>query len=163
MRLGHEGDDTPELVQPTKRRRRTVKVELPASGRLEFPVHAAFGQGATQAEVAEFMVAPAVDKVLNGINAAILVYGQTGSGKTYSMEGNLSAALRKPTGMVSEADANAVPSGVKTATASHERGIIPRTFERIFNKVEAAHRMVTGSVFNIRASYMQIYKERICT
>ena len=50
--------------------RRTVKVDLPATGQLNFPVHAAFDQDATQADVAGFMVDKAVDKVLAGINGA---------------------------------------------------------------------------------------------
>lgn len=141
--------------------RPTVQVDLPATGKLEFPVHAAYDQGATQADVADFMVENAVDKVLCGINAAMLVYGQTGSGKTYTMEGALSAALRDP--------AQTGASGVDAATASPNRGIIPRTFEQLFNKINTTHREnpvvsggnVAATVYDVRASYLQIYKEKI--
>ena len=56
---------------------------------------------------------PTVEGVLNGYNGTIFCYGQTGSGKSFSMEGG---SLYDPV----------------------TKGIIPRTFEFLFEKIAAA-------------------------
>ncbi|KAJ1496267.1 Kif3b protein [Baffinella frigidus] len=56
---------------------------------------------------------PIIDSVLTGYNGTVFAYGQTGTGKTHTMEGQWD-----PPEM---------------------RGIIPRAFCRIFEKIEATH------------------------
>ena len=78
-------------------------------------------------------VQPAVQDLLAGYNATIFAYGQTSSGKTYTMQGP----------DIDDAD---------------KKGIIPRVVEDIFASVAAAPEEVE---FTIRASYLEIYMERI--
>ena len=47
-----------------------------------------FNTGATQEQVYEATVRPAVRAVLDGYNATVFAYGQTGTGKTYTMQGD---------------------------------------------------------------------------
>jgi hypothetical protein len=74
---------------------------------------------------------PIVDSVLQGYNGTVFAYGQTGTGKTHTMEGQW-----EPTEM---------------------RGIIPRAFCRIFEKIEATH----DQNFLVRASFLEIYNEEV--
>ena len=48
-----------------------------------------FDAGSTQEDVYTATVKPAVDAVLQGINATVFAYGQTGTGKTHTMQGDL--------------------------------------------------------------------------
>ena len=72
-----------------------------------------------------------VKSVLNGYNGTIFAYGQTGSGKTYTMVGNFDNQETK--------------------------GIIPRSFDYIFNEIkkDKEHK------YNIKISFIQIYLETI--
>lgn len=72
-----------------------------------------------------------VESVLDGYNGTIFAYGQTGTGKTHTMVG--------PEG-------NAELSGV-----------IPRTFEHIFSRINST----PSKKFLVRASYLEIYNEEI--
>ena len=72
-----------------------------------------------------------VEAVLNGYNGTIFAYGQTGSGKTHTMEGR--------------------------ADPPHLRGIIPNSFQHIFDFVSSAK----DQQFLVRASYLEIYNEEI--
>lgn len=98
----------------------------------EFTFDRVFDGGATQSEIYR-EVQPAVQDLLDGYNATIFAYGQTSSGKTYTMQGP----------DIDDAD---------------KKGIIPRVVEDIFASVEAAPEEVE---FTIRASYLEIYMERI--
>ena len=72
-----------------------------------------------------------VNSVLKGYNGTIFAYGQTGSGKTYTMVGNFED--------------------------NELKGIIPRSFDYIFNeiKIDKEHK------YNIKISFIQIYLETI--
>lgn len=74
---------------------------------------------------------PLVEGVTEGYNGTIFAYGQTGSGKSFTMQGVLDP-----------------PS---------QRGIIPRSFEHIFETIQCAE----NTKFLVRASYLEIYKEEI--
>ncbi|CAF2711798.1 unnamed protein product [Rotaria sp. Silwood2] len=77
-------------------------------------------------------VFPLVESVLEGYNATVFAYGQTGCGKSYTMQGiNTSGSL--------------------------QRGVIPRSFEHIFE----ASSVAAGTKYLIRASYLEIYNESI--
>ena len=67
-----------------------------------------------------------------GYNGTVLAYGQTGSGKTYSMMGVLDDAVQS--------------------------GLIPRSAAQIFEAILQAD---PGTVFTIKCSMMEIYKETL--
>lgn len=69
---------------------------------------------------------------MQGYNGTIFVYGFTGTGKTYTMSGV-------------ENDYN-------------EKGIIPRSFEDIFQTIE---KHPNKTQFLVKASYLEIYNEEI--
>jgi kinesin family protein 3/17 len=68
---------------------------------------------------------------MQGYNGTIFAYGQTGTGKTFTISG--------------------VPKDTKL------RGIMPRSFEAIFNAIECD----PSSEYLVRASYLEIYNEEI--
>jgi len=85
-------------------------------------------ENTTQEEVFETVARPVIEGCLNGYNGTIFSYGQTGSGKTFTMSGAESWKLR---------------------------GLIPRTFEFIFDEFEKRKDMQ----FNTYVSYLEIYNE----
>ncbi|KAJ1566037.1 Kinesin-like protein kif3b [Nowakowskiella sp. JEL0078] len=97
-----------------------------------FTFDSVFDNTCSQMEVYNACARPIVDSVLQGYNGTVFAYGQTGTGKTFSMEG-----IRD------------VP---------HLRGIIPNSFEHIFNHIRLSP---TSSQYLVRASYLEIYNEDI--
>lgn len=96
-----------------------------------FTFDAVYDWNSSQQDLYEETVRPLVSSVLDGFNGTIFAYGQTGTGKTYTME------------------------GLKT---DHERrGVIPRSFEHIFNHIGRSENMQ----YLVRASYLEIYQEEI--
>ncbi len=73
-----------------------------------------------------------MESVLEGYNGTIFAYGQTGTGKTFTMEGK-----------------DNPPS---------QRGIIPRTFEHVFKRIEG---MSQNKQFLVSASFLELYNEEI--
>lgn len=96
-----------------------------------FTFDAVYDWNSNQAELYEETVRPLVSSVLDGFNGTIFAYGQTGTGKTYTMEG--------------------------TKNDPERRGIIPRSFEHIFNHIGRSENMQ----YLVRASYLEIYQEEI--
>ena len=68
---------------------------------------------------------------LQGYNGTVFAYGQTGTGKSHTMEGQWEPA--------------------------ELRGIIPRAFLHIFERIEQTH----DQNFLVRASYLEIYNEEV--
>ncbi|KOC59581.1 Kinesin-like protein KIF3B [Habropoda laboriosa] len=96
-----------------------------------FTFDAVYDWNSSQQDLYEETVRPLVSSVLDGFNGTIFAYGQTGTGKTYTME------------------------GLKN---DHERrGVIPRSFEHIFNHISRSENMQ----YLVRASYLEIYQEEI--
>lgn len=91
-----------------------------------------FNEESTQAEVYNAVARPIVQNVLEGYNGTIFAYGQTGTGKTFTMEGDHDEPELK--------------------------GIIPNSFEQIFNGIANAKE---GQQFLVRCSYLEIYNENI--
>ncbi|KAK0166144.1 hypothetical protein PV328_004591 [Microctonus aethiopoides] len=96
-----------------------------------FTFDAVYDWHSSQQDIYEETVRPLVSSVLDGFNGTIFAYGQTGTGKTYTMEGSKSNVDR--------------------------RGIIPRSFEHIFNHIGRSENMQ----YLVRASYLEIYQEEI--
>ncbi|KAL7513645.1 hypothetical protein ACHAXN_010899 [Cyclotella atomus] len=97
-----------------------------------FAFDAVFSESSSQRQIYGVSAAPVVQSVLEGYNGTVFCYGQTGAGKTHTMEG-----VNEP---------------------SELRGIIPNTFEHIFD-----HIALNGSKdkYLVRASYFEIYNEEI--
>ncbi|XP_054280816.1 kinesin-like protein KIF3B isoform X3 [Macrosteles quadrilineatus] len=96
-----------------------------------FAFDAVYDWNCTQQEIYDETVRPLVNAVLSGFNGTIFAYGQTGTGKTYTMEGTKS-------------DENA-------------KGIIPKTFDQIFDHISRSQNMQ----YLVRASYLEIYQDEI--
>lgn len=69
-----------------------------------------FDWNSTQTAVYSETAKPIVDSVLEGYNGTVFAYGQTGTGKTHTMDGG---------------------------AGDSERGIIPKTFDQIFEAIQA--------------------------
>lgn len=96
-----------------------------------FTFDAVYDWHSSQQELYEETVRPLVSSILDGFNGTIFAYGQTGTGKTYTMEGS--------------------------KTEHEKRGVIPRSFEHIFNHIGRTENMQ----YLVRASYLEIYQEEI--
>eukprot|EP00961_Rhodomonas_salina_P114201 1536344-Rhodomonas_salina.1 len=104
-----------------------ITVKNPEADPRELPKPFTFDQ----AYLFETTAQPIVDSVLTGYNGTVFAYGQTGTGKTHTMEGQWEP---------------------------HEmRGIIPRAFNRIFERIEQTH----DQNFLVRASFLEIYNEEV--
>ena len=90
-----------------------------------------FGDGATNETVYKEAAAALVESALSGVNGTVFAYGQTGTGKTFTITG--------------------VPKDTRL------KGIMPRSFETIFNQIHAD----TSKEYLVRASYLEIYNEEI--
>ncbi len=73
-----------------------------------------------------------LDHNFEGYHTCIFAYGQTGSGKSYTMMG----------------------------TPDHP-GLIPRTCEDLFQRIEAAHNETPDISYNVRVSYFEVYNEHV--
>lgn len=96
-----------------------------------FTFDSVFDWESTQREVYENAAQSIVNSVLEGYNGTIFAYGQTGTGKTHTMEGY--------------------------AGDPESQGIIPNSFEHIFNAIEAS----VNKQYLVRASFLEIYNEEI--
>jgi|TARA_B110000908_G_scaffold15260_1_gene17410 kinesin family protein 3/17 len=101
-----------------------------------FTFDATFGEESTQAGVYEEIGFPLVESVMEGYNGTIFAYGQTGCGKTFTMQGP---------------DVEDPPEEL--------RGVIPRSFQHIFDNVTLNDNVKTKHV--ITASYIEIYNENV--
>jgi len=97
----------------------------------QFSFDHCFGSDATQEEVFKVVGRKVVGDFMEGFNATQFVYGQTGSGKTWTMMGT---------------------------EVNDQRGVIPRSAAMLFEEIE---KRPTGWQFEIDASYLEIYMERI--
>jgi hypothetical protein len=75
-----------------------------------------------------------VANVLEGYNGTIFAYGQTGTGKTHTM------------------------SGADDMSIMEERGIMPRSFTDVFDKISNDS---DQTQFLVRVSYLEIYNENV--
>nr|XP_010907239.1 kinesin-like protein KIN-12B isoform X2 [Elaeis guineensis] len=98
----------------------------------------------TQEDIFHLVGLPLVENCFAGFNSSIFAYGQTGSGKTYTMWG--------PPSALSE-----------DASASNERGLTPRVFERLFSRIDEEQAKHSDKQLNYqcRCSFLEIYNEQI--
>mmetsp|Transcript_19 Transcript_19/g.32 ORF Transcript_19/g.32 Transcript_19/m.32 type:complete len:797 (-) Transcript_19:150-2540(-) len=102
-------------------------------GGSRFTFDTVFAPESSQEDVFDRIGRPLVENVFLGYNGTIFAYGQTSSGKTHTMQG---PDINDP----------------KLA------GVIPRTVRAIFETIAAASEDME---FTVRASYVEIYLERI--
>ncbi|XP_054162306.1 osmotic avoidance abnormal protein 3-like [Oppia nitens] len=86
---------------------------------------------ATTEQIYNEIAFPLVESVTEGYNGTVFAYGQTGCGKSFTMQG-----INSP---------------------SSQKGIIPRSFEHIFEAIATAE----NTKFLVLASYLEIYNEEI--
>lgn len=91
-----------------------------------------------QADIFDAVGKTMCDQVLQGFNATIFAYGQTGAGKTFTMQGD---------------------EDMENLTAAN-RGLIPRTFDYIFEQIEAANRATADSTYSCKCTYIEVYQVR---
>jgi hypothetical protein len=73
-----------------------------------------------------------LDHNFEGYHTCIFAYGQTGSGKSYTMMGT-----------------------------PDQPGLIPRTCEDLFQRIEAAQNETPNISYHVRASYFEVYNEHV--
>ncbi|KAH8179622.1 kinesin motor domain-containing protein [Sarocladium implicatum] len=73
-----------------------------------------------------------LDHNFEGYHTCIFAYGQTGSGKSYTMMGT-----------------------------PDQPGLIPRTCEDLFERIDAAHSEDSSIAYNVRVSYFEVYNEHV--
>lgn len=109
----------------------------------------AVDEGSSQEDVFDLVGKPLADALHRGVHGCLLAYGQTGAGKTFTMQG--------PEGLEG--------SRRGEAEKQSQRGLIQRTFERVFNLVErsAAVGSASGTKVesNCSCNYLQIYNEQV--
>ncbi|CAG7709471.1 unnamed protein product [Allacma fusca] len=102
-----------------------------------FTFDRAFGPQSKQLEVYKAVVAPLLEKVIQGYNCTVFAYGQTGTGKTFTMEGE-----RSETAVNWSQDPMA--------------GIVPRALGQLFDELRAQN-----AEFTIRVSFLELYNEEL--
>ncbi|XP_052900960.1 kinesin-like protein KIF19 [Anopheles moucheti] len=134
-----------------------------------------FGEASTQDEVYSVAVAPLVQDVLNGYNAAVFAYGATGSGKTHTMLGPHVRPVRvnpgtnsshATTSQLSESptsplEALNIPDqyGIVTSMVQSSSGLMIRAVADIFDYID--QQASEENKFRISLSYLEIYNELI--
>jgi hypothetical protein len=111
----------------------------PGSDVKSFTFDAVYDPSSIQKAVYEETAFPLVEAVLTGFNGTIFAYGQTGSGKTWSMSG-----LAEPPEL---------------------RGIIPNSFDHIFEAIAASNASTAAGdskkEYLVRCSFLEIYNEEL--
>lgn len=87
---------------------------------------------AHQEEVYNCLGEEFLDHNFEGYHTCIFAYGQTGSGKSYTMMGT-----------------------------PDQPGLIPRTCEDLFQRIEQAHEETPNISYHVRASYFEVYNEHV--
>ncbi|CCE27587.1 hypothetical protein E4U22_002038 [Claviceps purpurea] len=87
---------------------------------------------AHQEEVYNSLGEEFLDHNFEGYHTCIFAYGQTGSGKSYTMMGT-----------------------------PDQPGLIPRTCEDLFERIDAAHSEDSNIAYNVRVSYFEVYNEHV--
>ncbi|XP_026815310.1 osmotic avoidance abnormal protein 3 isoform X1 [Rhopalosiphum maidis] len=96
-----------------------------------FTFDGVYGPDSNTEQIYNDIAYPFVEGILEGYNCTVFAYGQTGCGKSFSMQG--------------------------VDSPPHQRGIIPRAFEHVFEAIS-----VTDDVkFLVLASYIEIYNEEV--
>ncbi|CAD8110627.1 unnamed protein product [Paramecium sonneborni] len=96
----------------------------------QFNFDTIFDPKVTQSQIYNEIARNIVTSAIKGFNGTIFCYGQTGTGKTYTMMGKID---------------------------TEEKGIIPRTFEQIFNEIA----LDDDYSYSVQIGYLHIYMEML--
>uniref|UniRef100_A0A0G4HCE9 Kinesin motor domain-containing protein n=1 Tax=Chromera velia CCMP2878 TaxID=1169474 RepID=A0A0G4HCE9_9ALVE len=144
-----------------------VSVVLPESD-YDFHFDGVFNMNTTQGEFYSETMGGIPRALLEGYNAAVITYGQTGAGKTFSMLGPMEEM--QPGGVVGGAGGAGQKRSVAPSSSSGSvsalgalrdpvsRGAAPRLLEEVFTLIR---RRETDVRFEVRASFIEIYNERV--
>ncbi|KAK3579189.1 hypothetical protein CHS0354_022725 [Potamilus streckersoni] len=94
----------------------------------------------TQEQIFSIAAKSIIESCVAGYNGTIFAYGQTGSGKTYTMLG---------------------PAEGEDSFQHEMRGIIPRSFECLFNAVNREQNGNPGKEFLLKCTFLEIYNEQV--
>ena len=97
----------------------------------QFTFDHAYSQKSSQNDIYQDCAYRIIESVLEGYNGTIFAYGQTGTGKTYTMEGD--------------------------KNCEENKGIIPRTFEQIFNTIDGT----SETQFLVSCTMLELYNEDV--
>ncbi len=99
------------------------------------------GEESTQESIFHYVGVPLTESCLQGFNGTIIAYGQTGSGKTHTLFGS--------TG--------------NNQSDSDQRGLVPRVFEYLWQKMTTAESSQTAAApsYSCKCSFYEIYNERV--
>ena len=97
------------------------------------------GEDSTQESMFHNVGVPLTESCLQGFNGTIIAYGQTGSGKTHTL------------------------FGCSGDDASSQRGLVPRVFEYLWQKMSTAElsAAVDAPSYSCKCSFYEIYNERV--
>eukprot|EP00095_Tigriopus_kingsejongensis_P009941 maker-scaffold981_size73921-snap-gene-0.13 protein:Tk09941 transcript:maker-scaffold981_size73921-snap-gene-0.13-mRNA-1 annotation:"hypothetical protein CAPTEDRAFT_151173" len=109
----------------------TLNLKDPGAAPKNFTFDGVYGTDSTTENIYNDVGYTLVEGVLEGYNGTVFAYGQTGCGKSFSMQG-----IKDP---------------------QSQRGIIPRSFEHIFDSIDSSENMK----YLVHASYLEIYNEDI--
>lgn len=139
-------------------------VELDKAGDLKtFKFDFVGDQDIDQLNMFNHIAKPIADSCLQGYNGTIFAYGQTGAGKTYTIQGPQGPVL----GLDNESESQGANYNLQSDMTNPDRGIMQRSFEYIFQCIEAEQSMIdkkgNGSAlqFLVKCSYLEIYNEQI--
>eukprot|EP01027_Heterolobosea_sp_BB2_P006682 GEZU01010064.1.p1 GENE.GEZU01010064.1~~GEZU01010064.1.p1 ORF type:complete len:269 (+),score=24.96 GEZU01010064.1:127-933(+) len=121
---------------------------IEADKKYDYTFDRVFDCDATQQRVFDVCGEPVIRDILMGYNATIFAYGQTSAGKTYTMMGpNIEDAPQQ------------IIDGVNNGIGPDSQlGLAPRIVDGLFKAIEAIEESVE---FTIKASYFEIYMERV--
>lgn len=108
------------------------------------------GPTCSQAEVWGRVAKEMTEQCLDGYNATVFAYGQTGSGKTFTMQGPINTTSMSLFSL-DHGDAT-------HAKQEHQVGLIPRTFDYLFQLIEQDRHWLSTTV---RCSFIEIYNETV--
>ena len=113
-----------------------------------------------QATIFNHIAKPIADSCMQGYNGTIFAYGQTGAGKTFTIQGPILDVDAN-----AELDQSSLAQARASKSMKESEGIIQRSFEYIFQNIQAQQQLVQenadGSELNylIKCSYLEIYNE----
>ena len=129
--LPNDGNETCSAIDVSPDGESMAILDARTNSSFDFKFDKVFAPSAGQEYVFN-EIADFVQSALDGFHVCLFSYGQTGSGKTHTMQGSGNGAMR---------------------------GIIPRAVEQILSQAAAMQQL--GWVFNLTASFLEIYNEEL--
>ena len=123
-----------------------------------FSFDSVFSEHSTQRQIYDTCAAPVVSSVLDGYNGTIFAYGQTGAGKTHTSTFFVCSLMLSCKCIVAYTSSYIHISVEGENDPASLKGIIPLTFEHIFDHIALNS---ARDKYLVRSSYYEIYNEEI--